>query len=390
MLKILSAPAPQYRMPKDEGKQAELFAVAELVTQGNRTKEIGRILGMAQAKVRKLRTLARRLSLYRVDYSRATSPLVVEKARQMASHSAAFELLRQVPGGQHLKYYRCVVSGSAQVPSDAPLPMLMDRLKVFSREAAPYLSQTLTNARTTLITYGTTLEMALKATDFRQLDREFAVYPACCDPFEYHHESWCSTGLSHWVTRELGRPVDRHPSLAGMLPIIAPQLGLKVREALAEHFKKAPDYMSIYGPAGLAGEANCLITSIGRSAQPWRMGDDYFAKTIGIDRNDLNNLIIAEIGSVPLPKENLKPEEKSRFEKINAARLGLGLEHIERIATKAASSPDPGVVVLALGANKARCFLELVRRGLINVAIVDNSLEAELLTLLGGKSLRPH
>jgi DNA-binding transcriptional regulator LsrR (DeoR family) len=144
----------------------------------------------------------------------------------------------------------------------------------------------------------------------------------------------------------------------------------------------APDYRKIYGPGGLAEQANCLITSIGRSMVPWTLGDDYFVKNIGIDRAELTQLIEAEIGSVPLPRANLSAEGKKRFETINNARLGLSLENIKSIAAKAHCGPAPGVIVLAMGANKADCLLALIRRGLVNRAIVDNKLEAELARLL--------
>jgi DNA-binding transcriptional regulator LsrR (DeoR family) len=251
-------------------------------------------------------------------------------------------------------------------------------LETFAGKAAPYLLQELRNAEITLITYGRTLQLAIERTHFPSLGQKFEVYPACCDPFQYSHEPWSSSALALWITQRRGLPTQHHPSLAGLLPVIDPNEVLEARKALAKYVVNAPDYKKIYGPGGLAEKANCLITSIGRSTVPWTLGDDYFVKNIGIDRGELTDLIEAEIGSVPVPRLDLDAEERKRFETIDNARLGLSLKNIEEIARKAMCGPAPGVIVLALGANKALCLLELVKRGLVNRAIVDNKLEAEL------------
>jgi hypothetical protein len=216
----------------------------------------------------------------------------------------------------------------------------------------------------------------------KSLGKKFEVFPACCDPFEYDRELWSSTSLALLATKNQGRSTDHHPSLAGMIPIICMSYGIEAREVLSRYVKNAPDYQKIYRDGGLASQANCIITSIGRSEQPWSLGDDYFVKTIGIERTELHSLIDAEIGSVPLPKKKLDSDQRARFDKINAARMGLRLEHIESIAKKGACGTAPGVVVLAMGANKAKCLLELIKRGLVNIAIVDNLLEAKLRELL--------
>lgn len=373
------------RLPTKEAQLVRLFAVAIGVSQGRKTAAIMEAVCASDSVVRRDRSLAKALNLYTVDWSKAPNAIIAEKARRLAHRSDVFDRLRALAGSR-LKFYQCVIPGPAQVDEDLVSPAeWRARLARFAGEVAPHLLQELTNARTTLVTYGHTLANVFEATAFSSLGPDFAVYPACCDPHEYHHEPWSSSELARWITERQGRPTKAHPSLEGLLPIINPDYGLEARQALVSIMENAPDYRRIYGANGLAAQANCLVTSIGRSKLPWTMGEDYFVKIIGISRAELHSLIAAEIGSVPLPKPDLTADQVERFRQITAARLGLKLQHLEALVRKGACTPAPGVVVVAMGANKAACFLELVKRGLINVAIVDNSLEAKLLELLDGQ-----
>jgi hypothetical protein len=369
----------------DDNRWTRLLAVAQLVTMGCSTPAIAQMLGLGESTVRRLRMEAKALRLYTVDWSLAPNPTFKEKAYQLIHRSDMFEALRPLSHNR-LKGYYCVVldpAGALEEPADAEA--YLSRLRAFAKGATPHLVHALTNARITLVTYGRTLQCAFEALNPNKLDRDFWAYPACCDPYEYHREPWSSSRLAKSITQRQGRPADEHPSLAKLLPIIGPHHGPQGTRALADFVEHAPGYITIYGPGGLAEQANCLVTSHGRKEQPWTMGEDHFVKAFGIKREELHPLIAAEIGSVLLPKPDLTPAQMQRFEQITGARLGLKLRHLESLAALAAGTPAPGVVLIAMGANKAASFLELVRRGLINIAIVDNSLEARLRELLNGQ-----
>src|SRR5262249_441522 len=95
----------------------------------------------------------------------------------------------------------------------------------------------------------------------------------------------------------------------------------------------------------------------------------------------LRSLVVGDLGSVLIPVPGRKQDQEVK--ELNELRNGIQLKHLEAIAERAArSQSSPGVVVVAIGKNKARVLCELVHRGLINELIIDQDLAKALEVLL--------
>ncbi|MFC1706933.1 hypothetical protein ACFL59_08965 [Planctomycetota bacterium] len=86
--------------------------------------------------------------------------------------------------------------------------------------------------------------------------------------------------------------------------------------------------------------------------------------------------ILGDIGGVLVPREEFK--DRKEFQRIADTWTGITYDEYERCAAKARKSKRPGVVLTAIGGHKAALVLEVLRRGLVNVLVIDQNLAREL------------
>jgi hypothetical protein len=104
------------------------------------------------------------------------------------------------------------------------------------------------------------------------------------------------------------------------------------------------------------------LTSISTEERPLGFDDDRLIRAAGIRKERLNDLVIGDLCGIVIPRPNLDSQSKSEIENIMARWTGARVEHLEACATRAQKGA-PGVIVLAIGANKASVVHEGLRRG---------------------------
>jgi DNA-binding transcriptional regulator LsrR (DeoR family) len=122
---------------------------------------------------------------------------------------------------------------------------------------------------------------------------------------------------------------------------------------------------------------DCILTSVGPRERP--LGDRLL-KTAGIHKERLRELVIGDICGILIPRPGLSTAEDSEVERVTERWTGIKLGDLEDCARRASRSRGTGVIVIAIGKNKAAFIYEVVRRGLVNHLIVDQDLADRLAT----------
>jgi DNA-binding transcriptional regulator LsrR (DeoR family) len=184
-------------------------------------------------------------------------------------------------------------------------------------------------------------------------------------------------------------------SLAGVPAVIPAVFTGEKRQGVREYITLCRDYRRIFGPATEAGaiplvdQIDTLITSVGSFSQNWQMYQDQLIQYGGIPIEQLREFALGDISGALIPRSGLSASQQEVLRCIAALWTGIKLEHCQRIARDAAKHQAPGVIVVAIGSNKAGVILELIQQGLVNELIIDHDLAGELKRLLkGGRRAR--
>jgi hypothetical protein len=81
---------------------------------------------------------------------------------------------------------------------------------------------------------------------------------------------------------------------------------------------------------------------------------------------------------VLIPKPELEPEDKKLVDELDVMWTGIKLQDIKRIVKVASISDRGGVIVVAIGKQKAAVLYETIRLGLVNEALIDQDLANKL------------
>jgi len=105
----------------------------------------------------------------------------------------------------------------------------------------------------------------------------------------------------------------------------------------------------------------------------------------GCSLAELKELAHGNIGGVLIKRSKLAPAADEKFERIAATWIGVSEEDLKNVVASSASKrkKKPGVVVLAIGANKAEIVRAVVSRGLVSELFVDQELATKLAELCG-------
>jgi hypothetical protein len=105
-----------------------------------------------------------------------------------------------------------------------------------------------------------------------------------------------------------------------------------------------------------------------------------------IDMVELQTIADGDLGSALVQTEGTKRDKalQRRFDEVLRLLPGIKLAHYQAIAQRAAKDPDgpAGVIMVALGANKAKIALRCVREQAVSTLVIDYHLAAALKTLL--------
>jgi DNA-binding transcriptional regulator LsrR (DeoR family) len=175
------------------------------------------------------------------------------------------------------------------------------------------------------------------------------------------HSYWLAGVPSHCPIQ--GRPGQHRP------------FGASEAATVREYIEHLPAYRKIFtgseGAAPLADSLDMILTSCGPKERPLGYEGVQWLESIGVTRERAARLVAGDISGILLKAAKLSIEDARLVDTINDAWMGAKLQHLARCARRALDRSLPGVVVCAIGANKAGSVHEIIRLGIANHLLID-------------------
>jgi len=173
------------------------------------------------------------------------------------------------------------------------------------------------------------------------------------------------------------------PSLAGVFALIPREFDWKAVQIIRKAFGYLDGYRDIFQRERWIDKIDCVLTSVSADESPLTFGLlDLTRATGGPDRKRLHELVIGDICGIFIPRLGLRSPELAELKEIQKRWNGMTELQLKRCADNALQNGAPGVIVMAIGKNKAAMVYESVKRGLVNTLVIDDDLAEELKHLI--------
>jgi DNA-binding transcriptional regulator LsrR (DeoR family) len=273
---------------------------------------------------------------------------------------------------------------------------IKERLNRFGQRVGPLVKRMLIGRSDIVgVSWGTTLAAIVKELQpepgYRPPPIRFV--PTCGEPLEVRHRENSSSFLAGEFDRFINGTTKDSLSLSGVPAVIPLQFHNDKQHAAVIRcfFEEATAYGEIFGKhSGTEGEherkkpvidtIDTILTSVGFADRSWSMCGRELCETGGISKSLFTNLVIGDLAGVLIPKDK-EIAKNPEFKKIERLWTGIQRGHLETIAKNTRTHDAPGVVVIAIGKNKAAPLLAAIEEGLVNAAFCDEDLARELAKL---------
>jgi DNA-binding transcriptional regulator LsrR (DeoR family) len=273
-------------------------------------------------------------------------------------------------------------NGSGQGPVS-----IEERQKYFSACVAAELLARIARSRVCGVTWGHTLAKAVDAVarlhpeSLRKGKRQFIAI--CGEPFSMEALQASSSHIAESLNSLQGGKGAEVSTLRGIPAFIPPGFN---RDEILRFIHGHTAYGRIFGKTpgkqkgSVISELDTVLTSVGTFEDPpSKFVEELMAKS-NCDLACLKKLAKGDIGGVLIRHSDLPEAEAKEFARIAAMWIGVSEEDLKGVVTRSAHmrKKKPGVVVLAIGANKTDIIYEVVRRGMVSELFVDQELAAGL------------
>jgi DNA-binding transcriptional regulator LsrR (DeoR family) len=223
---------------------------------------------------------------------------------------------------------------------------------------------------------------------------EVTFVPLCGEPLaEGDPSSHSSSVLALGLTKifNAGKSVSA-PSIAGVPAFIPMKVGKWNDMTQTRHLiSLVRGYARVFGgPDGSRGDRppfsenlDAILTSVGRTDHDRR--GTFLTERIqtgDISEVEMMRSVAGDIGGVIIPKSEISADDNRHILEMNDNWTGVRLEHLIRCAAAAQRAgftrKRPGVVLLALGANRLKVVLRCIELGLVNELVIDKELADRL------------
>jgi DNA-binding transcriptional regulator LsrR (DeoR family) len=352
--------------------------------------QISEILECSQSHVSRLLKIAEERAWLQIDP--AFVPKGIDKDRQeeirrrMEPKILANKLKDIQPANKvRVRNVRVFNTGTGSIDS---------RLSAFGRAAAGRVEELLANSSVVGVSFGETLHRVVEGLEWLRVrprtEKRLKIVPVAGEVVSYVRIGSSSTWLSHLLRSILNDGPTEEFSLAGVPAFVPRRFEGSKAQVLWEFIESIDSYVKVFrGSRPVIGQIDTLLTSIGQDGKPLALARQDLQNALLDPRGiglveEVQSLVVGDVGAVMLPRENLTASRAEDFQKLTEMWTGMTLGHLESIATRAddrrtrEEDQAPGVVVLAIGANKALVLTEALRRGLVNELIIDEELAREL------------
>ncbi len=373
--------------------QIDIIAACKLAAEGNTQEEISHTLKLNQAKVNRI------LKDHGTTYIKTFKTFIENKD----DPKGIMQLVQDRISRKELQNRLCK---EAQDPNfrlrvfTLPNGSSKWRLERFGTLCAGYVKDLFSSSRHCGVTWGTHLDSLTKALKGyiinkpRRNKTEFI--PLSGEPLGITPSYFSSSNLAcrlHKIVNGNSKPEPF--SLAAVPAFISPMnLTASELKGIRKMIFEVETYQKVFGSPLLkknpskpkVEQLDMLLTSLGGGGIMFRYGDqEMIPKKIKEDAQ-LNQLALGDLGGVLIPKNSTKIKALTQIQKRCTT---LTMDHLKHCVNNSKNSKNKnkpkGVIVLAMGDQKAELVLACIRLGLINQLLCCNGLADKLEKLLGNE-----
>jgi DNA-binding transcriptional regulator LsrR (DeoR family) len=313
------------------------------------------------------------------------SPDVLRELQQLLEPRGLVEGLRKLglSTGGLTPEVRVFDSGS-----DSPTSGAFDlRARRIGRSAAGRLTELLYRSTKVGVTWGKTVGAVVDGLEHagRSLrkDRPVLFVPVTAELVTLASPDYSSTLLADRLNNSIGHGGGERLLLGGVPAFIPRRYDPAKTQAIREYIHDAASYRRIFvGKDALIDQIDMIITSVGSAERPFGGALSEVLSAADVSAERLRSLIAGDVGGVLIPKSGLSPGDAALLSEINMMWTGITMDHLLRLAAKATQNATPGVVVIAIGRERAGVVREMISQQLINQLIIDWDLAKTLEPLI--------
>jgi DNA-binding transcriptional regulator LsrR (DeoR family) len=305
----------------------------------------------------------------------------VPAAPAVPSHKSLLDLLRE--RGGCLRNVTVRQSGDPAAPAAGSKASWVERIRYFGSEVGPQLLSLLSESDCVGVGWGRTVAAAISGLK-RACESPpprprgplvcVATVGGLVGELKVRAES-SSSILASRLAETVNGDWEHLYTLHGLEAFISFLDRPDEFEAIRRRIERFPNYQAIFGSHGQPGvidRLDTIITSCG-DAHHYNQFWTTELPRIGVSPEKLNRLTHGNIGGVLLERAGLDSADRALFADIARRWTGITRRHYEQCARR-----KPGVVLLALGDNKADVVLRCVSLGLVTELIIDEDLALAL------------
>lgn len=375
---------------------AAVAAAAQLAAQGLDQQAIGKRLGgVSQTTVSRLLHEAeqkhewlKRSPVFLED--RVPMEVREEARRVLFTHNLVEDFHRYLAADIPLREVVVFDSGGTGDSEEDYLA----RLRKFGRGAATRVAQLLKHVDTAGVSWGRTLLHVIRGladvcASPRSPDKPIEFVPLCCEPLGNANVEASSSRLATQLNKIVNGGKGPEHSFTG-LPAFTPK-GFKIEEraAVEKLIRSVSSYAKVFPPVYtkasskgakqptyLVDKLELVLTSLAPAYRLLGYSEDKWDET-GFNRPELQRLAIGDIGGILIEKQGLTAAQKRKVTECNNAWTGATLSQLRKVPATTRAGHPAGLVVAAIGKNKAQIVIEAVKLG-VHELLIDGDLANEL------------
>ncbi len=272
--------------------------------------------------------------------------------------------------------------------SDSPTIGAFDiRCRRFGKSAAGRVEELLRQSSVVGVTWGRTVSSLIDGLVMsnRQLlpDRHVIFAPVSAELITLAAPAYSSSLLAGRLDALFNGEEGEKLGLGGIPAFIPRRYDTAKVQAIREYLMDAASYRRIFaGDAPLIHRVDTVITSVGTADRPLGGAMAELLSAADITAEDLKAVIAGDAGGILIPQRTASASDVALVDQINGMWTGITREQLSRLALRAGRGAGPGVVVAAIGRERAGIVAEMIRLEMINELIIDwdlaNALESAI------------
>ena len=364
----------------------QLILAARLYADGISQAKIAETLEQTQSSVSRLIKEAEKEKLIEIrryfndEYLSDKDRAVLEKRLAPDDFEEAIDAWIQFGGVDDRPKIRIYPSGS----TDTSRAAWAERLSAFSRLSAPYFLTLLQqeDVKNLGVSWGKQLWVMLQHIKNHSVKKrtDLRTVPLCPELNAKVNIKYSSSFLSQEFDDIFQDDNDDEERLSlGGVPALLTNTSM-AKNFLAQYAQGNTPYAQVFGKEGLAHSLDAIVTSVGPFQEPYGTSFRVFREASKMSKEKISKLVIGDIGGILMPTWNQTQAQEKSFLELRKLWTGVQLDDLKNVSDRARGRRKPGVVVIAIGAAKARVCLEATRYGASHL-LIDDDLAQEIVKL---------